>query len=226
MHEIDVTSIENSQKHDILQLIPEELLRLVKALPVSILEQNEVTLATLVRPTEQKHLIRVQFWNLVEKNKARGTRFTMQELSSGISTPEFLSKCCRDKHFLAWLLIPRVSYDVRVEALLDQGYERLREVLELPFTDEKGQSNTKAIGQVIAVVKMLDMRRHGGYVQKIEEKSYQIHAKAGDNTLVPGAGSMTLDELDMKIKELESNLGIRQLSTTTTIEIESEAVDE
>jgi hypothetical protein len=77
---------------------------------------------------------------------------------------------------------------------------RIREILDLPLRDEDGKVNPKVGELILKAAAFLDLRTHGGFLQK------SVHAEVGIglNSVKKLADELSLEEIDKKIKELES----------------------
>jgi hypothetical protein len=129
--------------------------------------------------------------------------------SKGICYPECLFNCCENVKVAAYFMMPSLEYEGRVESLLDKSLDRVDEILRLPIMEEfEGKSvvNHKNASLVLQVTKMLDMRVRGGYIQRIEEKSMQVHGTAADAEKMFGhKDSESLEAIEARIRELESS---------------------
>lgn len=169
-----------------------------------------------LNPSEQMSMIRTRFWDLVRERQLLhvDTEITIQELARGICSPQYVNNLLASQfRYVGWLMSPSPDYETRVSSLLDRGYDRVREIFDLPLYSEDGKVDTKTANLILSSVKMLDQRKHGAYLQRIEEKSLQVHTsveEAKKNSLIGKA--LTVEELEHRIKELEGSVPLESLT--------------
>lgn len=196
----------SNEYESLLGILPIQLEQAFRLVPKTLLEQDEVTLTTLCNPTEQMRMIRTRLWEKFPQYREKQTRLTIDTWTNGICYPEYLVNRANDNRFLAWVMTPLADYDNRITVLLEKGYQKMKEILDTPIIDPAtGKIDLKSAAMVLSVVKMLDMRKHGGYVQKIEEKSMQFHASAKDAKEIFGSEGLSLEQIEARIRELEGS---------------------
>ena len=97
--------------------------------------------------------------------------------------------------------------------LLHRGTDRLYEIMELPFVDADGRTNTAAIAQFLKVFQMIDLRVKGAVTQRvqIEQKSLNVNTTvmSDDNAgrLLESLDMSELETLEKKLNRIERNKG-------------------
>lgn len=209
----------------ILKLVPEPLAKQYELCPAAIRKQDQITLRTYLRPPEQLEVIRTKLWKLLGERLAvpGSPRISVYELAKGLAPVEYIESVCGNNHIIAWIMIPVINYDDRLEALLDRAYDKLEEILELPIKDVQGKTDLKTASLVLQVIKHVDMRNKGDFTQRIEEKSLTLHGSAKDAKMLGLDASTPLDEIERRIRELEGKPQVQEISTT--IEVTGELSD-
>jgi hypothetical protein len=86
------------------------------------------------------------------------------------------------------------------------------------MTDDEGHLDTKVANLILSSVKMLDQRKHGAYLQRIEEKSLQIHSSIEEaNKSKAVSHGMTMDQLNARILELSGSVPAALEVTTKVV---------
>lgn len=195
-----------SYMQSILDLLPEPLASAYPQLPNELTNQSEVTLKTLLNPNNQMEAIRTRIWILVKSRAAsRDTaRIDLSEIATGIAPISYVEMVLAQQYMVAWCGCPTIDYDTRVESLLNKAYDKLQRILDFPLTDANGEVNTKSANLVIQVAKMLDLRSKGSYIERIEQKTFQVNTTATEaRELFRKNADLSLDEIESKIKSLE-----------------------
>lgn len=164
------------------------------------------SLRQALNPDKVMRLLKVRMWENIRQG------FSPDEISvsQGLCTPDHLLRLLSRPEFALWLSMEEVSYDIRMQELLEYGLESLRGVFDLPNERAKYGKDGEYMGQevdsrIVALklqaLRMLDMRKHGEYVKKsvsvsINRNTESISLDSPDE----------LDDLDKKIKSLEEKV--------------------
>lgn len=211
----DVSSLD--QAHDahfesIYLYVPEEFVDHWRSVPRVYYSQDEVTLATMLKPTDVMFLLRKRFQALVQarvEGRSHG-RIQISEWCIGICVQPHLVDLLKGEFgtkFMAWCSVPGLSYDERVDTLVQRAFTRLEEILSLSFEDyvvgKDGEVVKKVsasnVGLFLKAYQMLDMRSRGQYTQRVEQKTMQVTGSMKDAALL----GMSADDLDKRLAELE-----------------------
>jgi hypothetical protein len=185
-------------------ILPPELSERVRTLPRELLIQDEVTLTTLIGPTDQQKRIKIQFWDEYEDAMKQRRNIELAHIIFGVCTREYLLEFIRVARNVAWLVSPRPRYSVRVAELVDKGLDQIEEIFKLQATGK----NTIAVRSLqLSALRMLDMRKHGGYTQRQEVKSLALTKNLNDS---PSTGAPTgegsIEQLEAQVREMEARI--------------------
>lgn len=160
-----------------LILLPESFRRMVEALPIELLKQDEETLSTLANPSRQQRQLKISFWENYDKSLAislqlpdERTQLDFAKIIEGVCSEGVFLAWVESLNFLAWLITPQCPENILVSELLYTGLQGLRTVLQIPMVDEEGRLMTSLVNTKLAIVKMLDARKYGNPVIKSESK--------------------------------------------------------
>lgn len=156
------------------------------------------------QPTPTDNRLRLSFWLEYDRAQASGKGMVISNILAGICTRDYFYGPYLSKSYkVAWILCPPTDYVTKISEALDFGLDQLREVLDLPILDEKGRINVK-LGELKAkIVAMLDARKHGAVVQRVEQKNMNLNIATSDNQVAKMALSGTMEDLQKRMKELE-----------------------
>lgn len=222
----DVSSLDQEQSahfSTIYQYIPEEFLDRWTSVPAAYYSQDDVTLHTLLKPTDIMVLLRKRFQEMVQarvEGRSHG-RIHIEAWCIGICVVPYLVDLVeseRGSKFMAWCSIPSLSYDDRVDTLVQRAFTRLEEIIGLPFEEElidkNGDYHGKKVSQAninlfLKAFQMLDMRSRGQYTQRVEQKTMQVTGSMKDAALL----GMNAEELDRRLAELEGGSPTLEIGT-------------
>lgn len=176
--------------------------------PVEWRDLTEGELERIVQVDAFTNRYRLAFWQEYERAQTQVERMDLSRISMTMGVPSaYLRKQLQNPQKLAWIICPPASYSTFLEETLSFGLKRLRnDILTLPIFDSDGRVDTAAAKLILQAVAFVDMRRHGGIVQK------NIH-------VVQDAKAV---KAELSLREIEDR--IRELETTKTISIAHEAV--
>ena len=176
-----------SNPRSLFNLLPEKLRNYALRVPRDNWLQSESTIKKKAKPDFTDKCLRVNFWQAYCHAHDRGKNINLNHIVSGVCSRDyFLHLAKEDSSKLVFILTPPKSYDVMQRQILDEGLERLRDVVEMDFYDEKlvekegkdGQItttkerkiNASAIAEVRKVVEMLQDRVQGSVIRKVAVK--------------------------------------------------------
>jgi len=210
------------------------------------MELPEEELEKLVKPNLTLKRLRTTFWReyeMLHRNFGRApatleNKISIYRICVGICTNEFFAnKIAPNDLFLAWIIRPPVNYEVAMEEALQQGLDRMREILNFPlykrkfnkdglpvvdkFTGEQIlEPDEKIANIVLKTVAFLDLRVKGAIPQKIHQYSQQqINRQSVNYNVRPGANStvtVDVEKLDNKLLSIDDlDDRIKKLSKET-----------
>jgi len=199
--------VDAADPRSLANILPVTLADRVRALPVELLKQDEVTLTTLVSPTPQQNRVKIQFWDEYEEAIKQKRMLSLANIIFGVCTKEYFLEFIRIDRNVAWLISPRPSYKVRVAELIEKGLDKVEEIFAIQMTGK----NATVVGNLyLSALRMLDMRKHGGYTQRAESKILQLNKNLdGDSSKASGpaiTGEGSVEELEAQIRELEKKV--------------------
>lgn len=175
-----------------------------------------------LHPDSVVYKIRIAFWKVFEYARSTHTGISMRKIAELSGHPEHYvrSIIMHRPGAFTFILIPPTTYENELDEALMFGMRRLREdILTLPLTatvwnDKTQQEEVKQLPEnakiLLQAIAFLDMRKHGGIVQK----QLTVHNDISKDTTRQAKQSMA--ELDQKIKELEEKahkVALGQLDT-------------
>jgi hypothetical protein len=198
--------VDAADPRSLANILPTCLAEKVREIPYEMMIQDELTLSTLVNPTDQQKRIKIQFWDEYEEAMKQKRPLALSNIVFGVCSKEYFLEFIRIQRNVAWLISPRPSYKVRVAELIEKGLNKVDAIFDIAMTDK----NQVSVGQLyLAALRMLDMRKHGGYTQRIEQKSLQLNKNLDHNPGDKGpaiTGEGSVEELETQIRELEKKV--------------------
>lgn len=212
----------------LVSIVPPEVARRFReareAAP-ELFELDEQELARELRrrnqtPTATDNRLRLKFWLAYDeaKERAADAQINIKSVTANVCSREFFYA-----HYLArpgkvaWLVCPPTSYTTKITEALEFGLEQMREILSFDhyeYAETTGADgtkrkeivgiNTKVASLKVTVFKMLDDRKHGLAVQKVEARAAVLHAAipAGEKRLLlEAAQSETEEDLLKRLEE-------------------------
>lgn len=194
----------------LINIVPSRLSRLISQVPKDWYSLSESEIESLAKPTVNDKRIRMAFWHEYEhaQSQMRNMRISNISLMSNISELAIYKNLSSPEKMMYTLTAP-VSYSLFLEEASAHGLQRLRDdILTIDIYDEKidpetGEKirkvNASAANLLLKAIAFVDLRKHGGIVQK----NLHIHS---DTTAMRSVSShaKSLEDLDARIKELEA----------------------
>tara|TARA_Y100000296_G_C5180060_1_gene263714 strand:+ start:34274 stop:35080 length:807 start_codon:yes stop_codon:yes gene_type:complete len=113
----------------------------------------------------------------------------------------------------SYMLFRPQNDEVKLKTVINRGYSRLLEVLDMDIVDFKGRPNIQLIKEIREIYKMADMRLNGGIVQKLHQTSLNVNADKGQ---IPQLNELTDEQIEQKLIELQQKQNPNQLTVNTT----------
>jgi len=197
--------IDSADPQSLSQILPLEIADLVACLPEALLTQDEETLTTLVDPSSQQKRIKIQFWDEYELAIKQERKLLLGNITLGVCTREYFLNFTSGAKQLAWLISPRPSYRLRIAELIDRGLDAVEDIFNIIPT-EKTEISVRNLQ--LSALKMMDMRRHGGYTQRQEIKSLNKTTIETTTTTTDtvNLGEGSIQDLEKQVLELESKI--------------------
>jgi hypothetical protein len=192
---------------------------------------DEKELRKLAGTDDLDDRVRLAFWDEYHQASSQEGRMRVKGFVNvnSIFMEDFITRYLRTPGYkLVYILRAPVRYGFMMRALLNRSVERLAELVNLPFTDEKtGKVNTALISQVLKAYQLIDLRVKGAIVQKMQIQqqnlNYDVTAQqAQEASLVQELSSMSMTELEVLEKKLQK---VEQLEAKMMDPVVSEIVD-
>lgn len=190
------------QPDSVLEVIPEALANAALALPDELFKTPEHELESLAQVTRQDRRIRIRFWEEYEVCHRTLSQMDLTKVVADTGVPTwgyYWEKLTRTPALLVWLMQPPAAYRLQMQEASELGLRRLVDILQLPLTKPSGAVDAGVGLLILQAIKMVDQRLHGSVTQKV----LSVNLSAGDK---PEEGSISMDEVDRKLKELEDEL--------------------
>jgi len=185
---------------------------------------DERTLWKLLRshraePTQVDNQLRVKFWLEYECANEERRKMNLLRVYSGIcSHAYFYTRLVHSPGKLAWIITHPMNYEAKLEESLSYAVERMRDYLEIDIEEYPHAQRIKLMELQAKIYAMLDMRKRGAYTQKIEQKNMSLNVSTTAKELSQVMANDTMEQLDLKIKELEKREQ-RALNLSTVAEV-------
>lgn len=178
-HQLDpetriITIWEEGNPTCLVNLTPRKISDAIKNLTPEICNLPEYEHKKKYKINEQDELLRLAFWDeyfqACDEASKDGSAFKMRmdAIYPRICSREYFYKYVVDSpEKLAFIIKPPRGYMLSNRNLLEKGYERMREILELPITDENGKADAKLIGQILKAVILLENRVRGSVAHQV-----------------------------------------------------------
>jgi hypothetical protein len=185
----------------LLNIAPKGVADLMSRLDRKWFEISERRLKEMVPDDPTLNRLRIAFWKEYDAAQSQMRGMMWSNISRLMQArPVAFSMYFHKQEILAYILCPPVSYDAFLEEALSHGMSRIREILDLPLRDEDGKVNAKVGELILKAAAFLDLRTHGGFLQKSQHVDVGITLGSVQKL----AKELSMDEIDKKIKELES----------------------
>jgi len=184
-----------------LSILPKEFQKSLKTMPAHLWEMGLDDLEAEVRPSPQLNRIRLAFWREYDVASADMRTMELTAISEDLAMPKvvILSEI-KDPMRMMFVLRPPSTYDAFLDEALERGGRKLRSLFDLDIVNPTtGERDHKLMDLMLKVYALLDMRKHGGIVQK----NMNLNVEMNEKNVRKLARSVDIGEIDAKIKELE-----------------------
>lgn len=209
----------------LVNILPERVGEAVKELSPEMCSLSEFEHKEKYKISEVDELLRISFWDEYFQ--------TCDELSGSMNHEKmrmdavYPRVCSRETfyhgvvscpHRLAFLIKPPRGYMLSNRSLLEKGYQKFREILELPLIDvETGKPNSPLIGQIIKMVVLLENRVRGSVAHQLNINQQSLVANVTYEA--PKANRNIDHEIEQADKEIAA-LSEKNMITDTSIKDE------
>lgn len=194
-------------ERSLIRLAPEVFQRKMLELPEHLRTMSEIDMKRAwpqMISVAWKQL-RLMFWMEYDRAQRDYDRMSTRAIVTGVCAEETIYALVKKPEFVAYMITPPAHYTVKLQEAVEYGFERLREILDLPLTDEKGKAIPKHADLILKTTLALDMRKNGAVAQKlqIENKTISMSLKGAVRDSQAAAEEMTIEKLNKQIMQLE-----------------------
>jgi len=228
LEDLEKDYLDKKNPRSLYNIAPAALQKALDRVSKHFFEKSESELYEEVKPDRVLNLLRFRFWEEYNNAQDKGRMINLDKISTGICTlPYLYNRVFRSPIMVAWLLTPPAEYQNLAKEALETGLFRLREILEMPLYDKKGNPNTSVANLMLKAIHMLDLRVHGSPTQRHEIKSLSVHTKAGGDVarLVEDANMDEVEKQLMQLRSTEEKVELLNESRPKYEKFKSRAID-
>lgn len=120
-----------------------------------------------IKPESRDAKVRLVFWEEYARAVDRDTFIRIEYIGAGVTTQELVLEMLADPEKFGYILNCPASYLRETENLLHVALDRIRDILDLPLVNSKGQVQPAVISGILKAAEMLDRRVKGAVMQKL-----------------------------------------------------------
>lgn len=155
----------------------------------------------LLKPEPRDAKLRQGFWEEYSRAIDRDSNMRIEYIPGGVCTLELFMEMIADPEKMGYLLNAPTSYMRNAEDLLNVTMDRLRDILELPLVNSKGQVQGAVVSAVLKAAEMLDKRVRGAVLQRVAV--HQHHTQGGQVVGMDDSGVLASDQLALLESEIQ-----------------------
>lgn len=222
----DALQMSKGERANVYDLLPQYVQEAIDTIPEDYRLLEERELRKTLKPNASVQALRNSFWVEYARCIDNRSKLSISKIISGICNIEYFSQVVL-KHpmMVEWMMRPPVSYNRAMEESLHFGVERLREILELPISYTKVDSNGferviidhKAADLILKAFTIVDTRVKGSVVQR--QQNLNVSGTMSELKTVMESASM--DDIKRKVWELKRR---EAEAGGVVVEVESEEV--
>lgn len=131
----------------------------------------------LIKPEPRDAKLRLAFWEEYARAVDRDSFIRIEYIGAGVTSQEIVMDMLMDPEKFGYVLNCPASYLRETENLLHVALDRLRDILDLPLVNSKGQVQPAVVAGILKAAEMLDKRVKGSVMQKVAV--HQHHTQGG-----------------------------------------------
>jgi hypothetical protein len=184
-----------------------------------VIRNGEAYAREHLKPTAQMARIRIGFWDEYARSVSTGQKMSVDRIYAGVMSKEtFEDEYYTDPKKLGYVLLTPPHYHRAAEEILLLGLERMRDIIELPLINSRGQVQVAVVNGILKAVEMLDKRVKGAIMQKVAIHQHNTNGGALPATHIP-PDALATDELGILEAEI---LNIRKRLDKRVVELPDE----
>jgi hypothetical protein len=154
------------------------------------------------RPSVEENRLRLSFWTEYDNALRESRQILLDRVWGPVMPQPAFYYLMRNISPLAWMFCPPSNFDQFLDEAVQFGLNRLRDYLDIdPVDPVTGRLNLKLMELQAKIVTQLELRKHGGITQRIEQKTQNLHAHIGRKG--DDIDSLPLEEIEKRIALLE-----------------------
>lgn len=161
----------------------------------------------LIKPDPRDAKLRLSFWEEYARAVDRDSFIRIDYIGAGVTTHEIVLDMLSDPEKFGYVLNCPASYLRETENLLNVALDRMRDILDLPLVNSKGQVQPAVIAGILKAAEMLDKRVKGAVMQKL---AVHQHTTTGGSVVDIGSGALAHEQL----LELENQIAAARKKMT------------
>lgn len=182
----------------------------VQAVPLEfrVLGPKELIEFAELELTRIDYALRTSFWREYGRAMALGLpTLETRRIFAGVCSEVQWKRILDTPGRVAWLVLPQLTYQNEMEAILGRATTRLWELIEMDVRDPKTKKTCPRRAELLLkVITMVNDRVKGMAVQRVEKKTASIKVTAPANRALP---EPTIDELRARLDQLQEGGGGR-----------------
>lgn len=193
----------------LLNTAPETVVPVIKRVmekyPATMLKPD-IVLRVKCKPDQRDHRLRLSFWDEYNAATALGKRMCLRNVIHKICPIEVWNGYyARNLLKTLWIITAPRDYVLEMRHIHAQGLERLEQIMKLPITNKKGETDHKAVALILKTFQLVDLRMKGSILQKvrIQKQSLNVDVNAEQMQQLSQMSIEELDALDRKLEKMQ-----------------------
>ena len=181
---------------------------------------SDRTLTKWAEPTEWDMRLRLSFWDEFYFAQRNGTKMNVERACRGVVDKSYITRIIAQPKKLVYILTHPESYTSSLRLIHRRSLQRMKEIIELPMTNKKGEPIPSVINAIIKVTEMADVRLKGAVPQRMQIDSRTMSVNV-DNPL--DLTKMSIEQLEQLERKMVKRA--KELTAPKDGVIEAEEID-
>jgi hypothetical protein len=197
--------LDKIDRRSVYNIVPTSIQKVIDQCDPADFDMTEKELRMKYDPDHFVQRLRIAFWREFDHAQHELRDISVLNIAQMMGTPtSTVLSNMKQPHNLAWILCVPAGYDIIIAEAEARGFGRLREILDIDIFNPDGTVNHKSADLLLKAIAFVDARKNGAIVQK------SLHVHSSTREAKQFASNLTVEQLDEKIKELESRSVIKQ----------------
>lgn len=220
---------DENNPYSMVNKLPEgwqEFLHSAKEYILKFYTKSDIEITKLIgdKITEKEMRMRLALWDEYYRVSDVGfqrMRSIVILRSASTSMDMFRKRYAHEPQVLAFLFTAPASYLGSMKQILQEGQQRLLDIMRLPLQDENGKVNTPVLNAVLKTFQLVDLRLKGSVVQRLQvdqrtfNASIDLNADQLNNAQLEALKGMDVAELEL----LERKINAAEKITKSNVEL-------